>query len=243
MTCVTIYISGYIAGRFKNGLISWLYFASPFCACMIWKGAWLHRALPLWGYYLVVVALFGAPYVLILALASGNVAGGGTKKAICSGMIFVGYNAGNIVGGYSTSTRRMAFPHTPRLKIESHSLFAVVLTPEAHIHSESTWIAIIVCMCCEFVLNLFVIRLVYLSFSCFTMCRFDGLRYLLAAENRKRGATGAPLHIHGSLCESEQNRNGGGVRDIIDDGLLPRRQGTFYIHTCLVASVGLSKSL
>lgn len=56
---------------------------------MIWKGPWVHRALPLCGYYLL--AGFGAPYILLLALAAGNIAGG-TKKAIANGMIFIGYN-------------------------------------------------------------------------------------------------------------------------------------------------------
>ena len=38
---------------------------------------------------------FGAPYVLLLSIASANAAGA-TKKAITAGAIFIGYNAGNI---------------------------------------------------------------------------------------------------------------------------------------------------
>ncbi|KAK0240682.1 major facilitator superfamily domain-containing protein [Armillaria nabsnona] len=123
MTCLTIWISGWLAGRYKNirtYLLPITCWPMIIGAVMVWKGSWMHRALPLWGYYLV--ASFGAPYVLILSLAAANVAGG-TKKAICSGMIFIGYNVGNIIGGY------------------------IVLTPEVHIHYKSTWIAIIVCMC------------------------------------------------------------------------------------------------
>ncbi|KAL0060674.1 hypothetical protein AAF712_012551 [Marasmius tenuissimus] len=122
MTCVFIYIAGYCAGRFKDCRT---YILAASClpvmagAIMIWKGNWAHRALPLCGYYLLPT--FGAPYVLILSIAASNVAGG-TKKAICNGMIFVGYNIGNIVGGY------------------------IVFTEEAAQHYPSTWIAIIVCM-------------------------------------------------------------------------------------------------
>lgn len=31
-------------------------------ACIIWKGSWAHRGLPLFGYYLLPT--FGTPYVL-----------------------------------------------------------------------------------------------------------------------------------------------------------------------------------
>ena len=93
MTCLTIYIFGWLAGRLKNSR-TWLL---PFScwpmiigAVMIWKGSWSNRAVPLIGYYLV--ASFGAPYVLLLSIAAANVAGG-TKKAISSGMIFIGYNS------------------------------------------------------------------------------------------------------------------------------------------------------
>ncbi|KAK0448770.1 major facilitator superfamily domain-containing protein [Armillaria borealis] len=143
MTCLTIWISGWFAGRYKNirtYLLPITCWPMIIGAVMVWKGSWIHRALPLWGYYLV--ASFGAPYVLVLSLAAANVAGG-TKKAICSGMIFIGYNVGNIIGGY------------------------IVLTPEAHIHYKSTWIAIIVCMCFVSVASLV-------------------LRYILNAENRRR---------------------------------------------------------
>jgi hypothetical protein len=92
MTCIVIYIVGYLAGRFKDART---YILPASClpviagSIMIWKGSWEHKALPLWGYYLLPT--FGAPYVLILGIAASNVAGG-TKKAICNGMIFIGYN-------------------------------------------------------------------------------------------------------------------------------------------------------
>ncbi|KAF8913623.1 major facilitator superfamily domain-containing protein [Mucidula mucida] len=123
VTCLTIYIFGWLAGRFKD---SRTYLMPISCwpmiigAVMIWKGSWAHKALPLLGYYLV--ASFGAPYVLLLSLSAANVAGG-TKKSIANGMVFIGYSVGNIVGGY------------------------IILTPEAPIHYRSTWIAIIVSMC------------------------------------------------------------------------------------------------
>ncbi|KAL0570910.1 hypothetical protein V5O48_011050 [Marasmius crinis-equi] len=123
MTCVFIYIVGYLAGKFKD---SRTYLLALSClpiivgAVMIWKGSWVHKALPLCGYYLLPT--FGAPYVLVLSIAASNVAGG-TKKAICNGMIFIGYNVGNIIGGY------------------------IVFTEETAQHYRSTWIAIIVCMC------------------------------------------------------------------------------------------------
>lgn len=102
MTCIAIWAFGYLAGRFKNIRTLLLPISClPIIAgaIMIWKAPWSPKAIPLWGYYFIPV--FGAPYVLILALAAANVAGG-TKKAICNGMIFIGYNVGNIVGGYST---------------------------------------------------------------------------------------------------------------------------------------------
>ncbi|ESK87984.1 mfs [Moniliophthora roreri MCA 2997] len=123
MTCVAIYIVGYLTGRFRDART---YILPLSClpvmagAIMIWKGSWVHKALPLWGYYLLPT--FGAPYVMILGIAASNVAGG-TKKAICNGMIFIGYNVGNIVGGY------------------------IVFADETPAHYRSTWVAIIVCMC------------------------------------------------------------------------------------------------
>ena len=37
--------------------------------------------------------------MLLLALASSNIAGG-TKKACATGAVFIGYNVGNIIGPY-----------------------------------------------------------------------------------------------------------------------------------------------
>ena len=66
-------------------------------AIILWRGSWHERGLALFGYYLLPI--FGAPYVLLLSLASSNIAGG-TKKACATGAIFIGYNVGNIIGPY-----------------------------------------------------------------------------------------------------------------------------------------------
>ncbi len=119
VTCLTIYIFGWLAGRFKD---SRTYLMPISCwpmiigAVMIWKGSWAHKALPLLGYYLV--ASFGAPYVLLLSLSAANVAGG-TKKSIANGMVFIGYNVGNIVGGYSQYIPKFMPPDTPLIHIQS----------------------------------------------------------------------------------------------------------------------------
>lgn len=62
-------------------------------AITIWTAPLHPTAGPLIGYYLV--AAFGAPYVLLLSVASANTAGS-TKKAVVAGTIFMGYNVGNI---------------------------------------------------------------------------------------------------------------------------------------------------
>lgn len=64
---------------------------------------------------------FGAPYVLLLSLASANTTGT-TKKAVTSGAIFIGYNVGNIAAAY------------------------LVFAQEAKIKYRSTWISVIVGM-------------------------------------------------------------------------------------------------
>lgn len=67
-------------------------------ATLIWGSfPWGSKAAPLTGYYLL--GNFGAPYVLLLALVASNVSGS-TKASLTSGMVFVGYNAGNIAGSY-----------------------------------------------------------------------------------------------------------------------------------------------
>lgn len=67
-------------------------------AITIWTAPWQPTAGPLIGYYLV--AAFGAPYVLLLSVASVNTAGS-TKKAVVAGVCFVGYNFGNIAAAVS----------------------------------------------------------------------------------------------------------------------------------------------
>ncbi|EKM54882.1 uncharacterized protein PHACADRAFT_96377 [Phanerochaete carnosa HHB-10118-sp] len=105
-TCVSIYIAGYLAGRYKNTRTIWLAVSClPVMAgaIILWRGSWNERGLALFGYYLIPI--FGAPYVLLLALASSNVAGG-TKKACATGVIFVGYNVGNIIGPYLVNVKQ-----------------------------------------------------------------------------------------------------------------------------------------
>ena len=122
-TCISIYISAYLAGRFRNTrclLLALSCLPVIVGAVIVWKGSWSGRGLPLAGYYLIPI--FGAPYVLLLALSSANIAGG-TKKACATGAIFVGYNVGNIIGPY------------------------LVNADEAHIKYRTTWISIIIVMC------------------------------------------------------------------------------------------------
>ncbi|GAA5980577.1 hypothetical protein JCM5350_004353 [Sporobolomyces pararoseus] len=124
-TCAAIYLFTYLDSKwFKNNLtllipISCLPVIAG--ALIIWQASWTNRGVPLFGYYLLPT--FGAPYVLLLALASKNVSGS-TKKSITTGSIFIGYNVGNIVAPYT------------------------VLTSEAGkgLKYRSTWISIIVSM-------------------------------------------------------------------------------------------------
>ncbi|GAA6015957.1 hypothetical protein JCM11491_007125 [Sporobolomyces phaffii] len=129
-TCASIYLFTWIASKWKNSLT---YLIPLSCvpvivgSAIIWGASWTHRGVPLFGYYLLPT--FGAPYVLLLALASQNVAGS-TKKAISTGAIFVGYNVGNIAAPYTVFTSER---------------------PEKY---KSTWIAIIVAMGVTIVLSL-----------------------------------------------------------------------------------------
>ena len=110
VTCVTIYLFTYIADKYKDSRTLVLPVSCiPVIigAIVIWKAPWHPRVGPLIGYYLVAVnydpsvivianhQAFGAPYVLLLTIASSNTAGA-TKKAVTSGAIFIGYNVGNI---------------------------------------------------------------------------------------------------------------------------------------------------
>ncbi|EJT96617.1 MFS general substrate transporter [Dacryopinax primogenitus] len=103
-TCVAIYISGFLASRYRN--IRCLLLALTCLPVMaggiiIWRASWHPPGVALFGYYLLPI--FGAPYVLLLALASNNIAGG-SKKACATAAVFVGYNVGNIVGPYLVNT-------------------------------------------------------------------------------------------------------------------------------------------
>lgn len=122
VTCVCIWLFGWLADRYRDSR-TWLFPLScvPVVvgAIVVWTAPWRPTAGPLIGYYLV--AAFGAPYVLLLALASANTAGS-TKKAVTNGAIFVGYNAGNIASSYTVKTQ------------------------EVRVKYRSTWITVIVAM-------------------------------------------------------------------------------------------------
>ena len=105
-TCVSIYISTYIALKVRNARSILLVITClPVIAgaAMIWKSDWSNRAIPLAGYYLLPI--FGAPFVLMLSMSTANIAGS-TKKSIASAMIFIGYNVGNIVAPYLTKAEQ-----------------------------------------------------------------------------------------------------------------------------------------
>ncbi|GAA5987464.1 hypothetical protein JCM11641_003837 [Rhodosporidiobolus odoratus] len=129
-TAVFIYFFTFLSSRWKNGLT---YLIPISCipvfigAAIIWGASWEHRGVPLFGFYLLPT--FGSPYVLLLALASANVAGS-TKKAIASGAIFIGYCCGNIIGPYT------------------------VFVEEKDIKYRSTWIALYVSLGAVCVLSL-----------------------------------------------------------------------------------------
>ncbi|KAF8610077.1 MFS general substrate transporter [Ceratobasidium sp. AG-I] len=112
-TAISIYVTGLIASRWKNSrtlLIPITCMPVMIGAIIIWKYDWSHRGPLLVGYYLL--AIFGAPYVLLLSLSTANVAGH-TKKAFSAAAIFVGYNIGNIVAPYLIDTRTRA-QHYPK---------------------------------------------------------------------------------------------------------------------------------
>lgn len=96
-TCIAIYLFALLATTpriaripyARSGLLILSCLPPIIGACMCWKGDWGNKAVPLAGYYLLPT--FGAPFVLLLGWSTANVKGG-TKQAIASGAIFVGYN-------------------------------------------------------------------------------------------------------------------------------------------------------
>ncbi|ODN73329.1 hypothetical protein, variant [Cryptococcus amylolentus CBS 6039] len=121
-TIATIAIFSYYADKYKNIrtlLLPLSCVPVVIGAIVVWTAPMDVIAGPLIGYYLV--ATFGAPYVLLLTLASSNTAGA-TKKGVTSGFIFIGYNVGNIVSAY------------------------LVFAQEKAIRYRSTWISVIVAM-------------------------------------------------------------------------------------------------
>ncbi|WWC71574.1 uncharacterized protein I206_105532 [Kwoniella pini CBS 10737] len=122
MTVITIYIFAWFADRYKNIRTILLPVSTipVIIGCLVvWQAPWHPRVGPLIGYYLV--AAFGAPYVLLLSLATANTAGA-TKKGLTTSAIFVGYVTGNIASSY------------------------LVFAQEKPIKYRSTWIAVIVAM-------------------------------------------------------------------------------------------------
>ncbi|KAI0818858.1 MFS general substrate transporter [Irpex lacteus] len=106
-TCLSVYLVGYLSGKFKNTRTLWCALSClPVMAgaIILWKGPWQERGLSVFGYSLLPI--FAAPYILVLSLASANVAGG-TKKACATGAIFIGYNVGNIIGPYLINTKEV----------------------------------------------------------------------------------------------------------------------------------------
>ncbi|WVW85618.1 hypothetical protein I302_107656 [Kwoniella bestiolae CBS 10118] len=138
MTVVTIYIFAWFADRYKNIRTILLPISTipVIVGCLVvWQAPWHPRVGPLIGYYLV--AAFGAPYVLLLSLATANTAGA-TKKGFTTSAIFVGYVTGNIISSY------------------------LVFAQEKPIKYRSTWIAVIVAMifasCASLLLRYIYIR-------------------------------------------------------------------------------------
>ncbi|BGP49813.1 hypothetical protein JCM10450v2_005718 [Rhodotorula kratochvilovae] len=100
-TAVFIYFFTWVSSKWKNGLTLLLPISCIpvfIGAAIIWGAPWTHRGVPLFGNYLL--ATFGSPYVLLLALSTANVSGS-TKKSISAGAIFTAYCVGNIIGPYT----------------------------------------------------------------------------------------------------------------------------------------------
>jgi hypothetical protein len=122
-TALSIYLVGYLSLKLPNSRIALLCVTClPVIvgALMIWLGPWSNRGVVLAGLYLLPI--FGAPFVMLLSLATANVKGQ-LKSAIASGYIFVGYALSNI-----------AAPYTFR-------------GPELRVKYRTTWITIISCTC------------------------------------------------------------------------------------------------
>ena len=96
---VTLFVwmiaSGIIAVYVKNsrtllGMISCL----PVIAgsAMIWRSNWEHRAIPLWGFFLI--SIFATSLVMVFTLMAANTAGH-TKKAVTAGLVWATYCASN----------------------------------------------------------------------------------------------------------------------------------------------------
>lgn len=97
--------------------------------------------------------IFGAPFVMLLSLATGNI-GGATKQTITHSLIFVGYCVGELRWFADkrrtlSSDPRSLFPFLSGNIIAPYTVFA----EERPIHFRATFIAIIVCMCCAIFLT------------------------------------------------------------------------------------------
>lgn len=120
-TCISIYIFALLASSrrlsrtvpyFQTILLVLSCLPPIIGAIMCWKGNWANKAVPLAGYYLLPT--FGAPFVLLLGWSTANVQGG-TKQAISSAAIFLGYNlVRSVSSGFGEESDRQA-KHSPAL--------------------------------------------------------------------------------------------------------------------------------
>jgi hypothetical protein len=74
-------------------------------SAMIWKSNWHHKAVPLWGFFIITV--FSATYLMILSLVAANTAGH-TKKAVTAGLVWASYSLSNGVAPLLVKTQEQA---------------------------------------------------------------------------------------------------------------------------------------
>ena len=72
---------------------------------MIWKSNWQHKAVPLWGFFILTV--FTATYLMILSPVAANTAGH-TKKAVTAGLVWASYSVSNGVAPLLVKTQEQS---------------------------------------------------------------------------------------------------------------------------------------
>ncbi len=100
-TALSIYAVGYASLKIPNSRIALLCLGCvPVIvgALMLWLGPWANRGVVLAGLYLLPI--FGAPFVMLLSLATANTRGP-LRSAIASGWIFIAYALSNIAAPYT----------------------------------------------------------------------------------------------------------------------------------------------